>query len=291
MELKKIAWIGMGVMGSPMAGHLVEHGYEVTAYSRSLQQKAAEVAERYGILPKATVQEAVADADCVCVMVGYPKDVEEVFLGQGGIFENARPGAYLIDFTTSAPSLAARLHEEGKQRGFHVLDAPVSGGDSGARNASLTIMVGGDPEDFAAVEPVLRCLGKSVTLMGPAGCGQHTKCCNQICVAGATAAYTEALVYAQQVGLDQEKMLQAISGGAAGSWQLENMAPRVLKGDLAPGFFIKHFIKDMNIVDEESRAHGVTLEMLETVLALYRRMAENGHENDGTQALIQYYQK
>ena len=192
--------------------------------------------------------------------------------------------------TTSSPALAQRLHALGKERGIRVLDAPVSGGDSGARNASLSIMVGGDEADFEAAAPFFACMGKSIHYMGPAGAGQHTKAANQIAVAGATAAYTEALVYAQQVGLDPQAMLQAIGGGAAGSWQIANMAPRVLKGDFAPGFFIKHFIKDMRIVQEECRSRGVDLEMLNTVCALYEKMAEDGLENEGTQALIQYYQ-
>ena len=288
--MKKVAWIGTGVMGGPMAGHLAENGYTVTAYNHSLE-RLEQLKQQYGIIPCGSVKEAVAGVDVVFVMVGYPRDVEEVFLGENGILANVKAGTIAVDMTTSSPSLAVRLYEEGKKYGVAVMDAPVSGGDSGAKAGTLSIMVGGDQQDFDKVLPLFQCMGKSINYMGPAGCGQHTKACNQICVAGATAAYTEALVYAQKVGLDPEKMFAAISGGAAGSWQINNMVPRVLKGDLAPGFFIKHFIKDMKIVKEESAAKGVELEMLNAVLKLYEGMADMGLENDGTQALIKYYQK
>ena len=210
---------------------------------------------------------------------------------EGGIFDSAKPGALCIDMTTSSPSLAKELYETGKQRGVRVMDAPVSGGDSGARNATLSIMVGGDEADFAEAMPLFECMGKNIILMGPAGSGQHTKAANQIAVAGATAAYTEALLYAEKAGLDPQKMLAAIGAGAAGSWQLANMAPRALAGDFAPGFFVKHFIKDMKIVKEESEKAGVELEMLNAVLGLYEQMAAAGMENAGTQALIDYYHK
>ncbi|MEM5775568.1 MAG: NAD(P)-dependent oxidoreductase, partial [Anaerolineaceae bacterium] len=192
---------------------------------------------------------------------------------------------------TSQPSLAARLYEEGKQRGIRVMDAPVSGGDSGARNATLSIMAGGDEADFEEVKPLFDCMGKNIVYLGPAGFGQHTKAANQIALAGATAAMTEALVYARRVGLDPHKMLAAIGAGAAGSWQLNNMAPRVLNGDLAPGFYIKHYIKDMKIIREEIEQRGVELQMLNTVLDLYEQMAARGLENDGTQALIKLYEQ
>ena len=191
-------------------------------------------------------------------MVGYPSDVEEVFCSEGGIFDSAKKGALAIDMTTSSPSLAQKLYEMGKERGIRVMDAPVSGGDSGARNATLSIMVGGDQKDFEDAMPLFSCMGKNIILMGPAGSGQHTKAANQIAVAGATAAYTEALIYAEKTGLDPQKMLAAIGAGAAGSWQLTNMAPRALAGDFAPGFFVKHFIKDMKIVKDapvEARCH------------------------------------
>lgn len=290
MNKTRIAWIGTGVMGSQQAGHLAKNGYSVSAYTHKYE-KLLELDQQFGIHPCRTVREAVQDADVIFVMVGYPTDVREVFCDEGGIFDSARPGTLAIDMTTSSPSLAKELYEEGKKKGIRVMDAPVSGGDSGARNATLSIMVGGDENDLKEAMPLLECMGKNIVYMGAAGSGQHTKAANQIAVAGATAAYTEALIYAQKAELDPQRVLEAIGAGAAGSWQLSNMAPRALAGDFAPGFFIKHFIKDMKIVRDESRKAGVELEMLNTVLSLYEKMAEMGLENDGTQALIKYYQR
>lgn len=282
-----VAWIGTGVMGGPMACHVQKAGYAVRAYNRSAQ-KAQALAER-GIQPCGSIAEAVRGADFIFTIVGYPKDVEKVYLSPEGIFAFARPGAVAVDMTTSSPALAQRLYEEGKKRDVAVLDAPVSGGDAGAKNAALTIMAGGDQDAYEKALPLLSCMGKAVTLMGGPGAGQHTKACNQICVAGATAAYTEALAYAQRVGLDVEKMLSAISGGAAGSWQIDHMAPRALHGDHAPGFYIKHFIKDMRIIQEVAQEKGLDLPMLSAVLREYEEMAEQGQENLGTQALIRRY--
>lgn len=215
MEKKKVAWIGTGVMGSKQAGHLAKNGYEVAAYTHQYQ-RLLELEQEFGIHPCKTIGEAVADADHIFVMVGYPADVEEVFCTEGGIFDSAKQGALAVDMTTSSPSLARRLYLEGQEKGVRVMDAPVSGGDSGARNATLSIMCGGDQQDFDEVLPLLQCMGKNIILMGPAGSGQHTKAANQIAVAGATAAYTEALIYAEKAGLDPEKMLRAIGAGAAG---------------------------------------------------------------------------
>jgi 3-hydroxyisobutyrate dehydrogenase-like beta-hydroxyacid dehydrogenase len=282
-----VAWIGTGVMGAQMAAHLREKGYEVYAYNRTYEKAAA--LEARGIRACVTIAQAVSQADYVFSIVGYPKDVEQVYLGKDGVFENVKPGAILVDMTTSSPQLAKKLYDEGKKRGVSVLDAPVSGGDKGAKNATLSIMAGGDRDAFDRVLPLLAYLGTSINYMGGPGCGQHTKMCNQICVAGETAAYTEALAYAEAVGLDPEKMLAAIQGGAAGSWQLQNMAPRALKKDFAPGFFVKHFIKDMRIVKDEAGQRGLSLPMLDAVLKDYERMADDGLENDGTQALIKVY--
>lgn len=288
--MKKIAWIGTGVMGGQQAGHLAKAGYSVSAYTHKYE-RLLELQQEFGLIPCKSIAEAVKDADVVFVMVGYPKDVDEVFLQPGGILENAKTGALAIDMTTSSPSLAVKLYEEGKKKGIRVMDAPVSGGDSGARNGTLSIMVGADEADFEEALPLFECMGKNIVRMGGPGSGQHTKAANQIAVAGATAAYTEALVYAEKVGLDPNKLLEAIGAGAAGSWQLSNMAPRVLKGDLAPGFFVKHFIKDMKIIKEESENRGVELSMLNTVLGMYEKMSEMGLDNDGTQALIKVYKK
>ena len=210
---------------------------------------------------------------------------------EDGIFHSAKAGAILIDMTTSSPQLAVRLAKEAKQYDMSVLDAPVSGGDTGAKAGTLSIMVGGDREAFDKVKEVLALMGKGIHYMGEAGCGQHTKAANQIAVAGAVSAMSEALYYAKQNGLDMQAMLDAISGGAAGSWQLNNTAPRVLKGDFQPGFFIKHFIKDMHIIQDVMAEKGEHLKMLDTVCSLYEELAANGHENEGTQALIKVYEK
>lgn len=286
--MKNVAWIGTGVMGAQQAGHLVKNGYPVRAYNRTYEKMTAQ-AQALGFTPCASIAEAVHDADVIFVMVGYPTDVEEVFCSVGGIFESAKRGALAIDMTTSSPALAQKLYELGGKKGIRVMDAPVSGGDSGARNATLSIMVGGDKSDFDEAMPLFACMGKNIRHMGGPGMGQHTKAANQIAVAGATAAYTEAIAYAQKVGLDPAAMLDAIGAGAAGSWQITNMAPRALAGDFAPGFFVKHFIKDMKIVRDEGAERGLDLKMLDAVLALYEQMADMGLENDGTQALIKVY--
>ena len=288
--MQKVAWIGTGVMGAAQAGHLVKAGYAVTAYNRSLE-KAQEKAKQYRFTVCNSIRQAVQDADFVFVMVGYPADVEEVFTSPEGILACVRPGTVVVDMTTSSPTLAQTLYKLGKEKGIDVLDAPVSGGDKGAREGSLSIMVGGDEAPFEKVLPLLNCMGKTILRMGPAGFGQHTKAANQIAVAGATAAYTEAILYAEKAGLDPQKMLDAIGGGAAGSWQIANMAPRALAGDFAPGFYVKHFIKDMKIIQQESESRGVQLEMLNSILDLYQRFAEAGGQDQGTQALIEFYRE
>lgn len=286
--MAKIAWIGTGVMGSSMAKNLMKCGHEVVLYNRTAA-KAEQVANETGAKVAGSVKEAVKDAGFVFSIVGLPADVEQVYFGPEGILQNAAAGTIAVDMTTSSPSLAQKIYAEGKARGVGVLDAPVSGGDSGARNATLSIMVGGDAVDFEKVKPLFECMGKNINLMGPAGFGQHTKAANQVALAGATAGYTEALVYSRSVGLDPEKVLAAIGSGAAGSWQMSNMAPRVLRGDLAPGFFIRHYIKDMRIAREEMVKRGVDLRMFDEVLKMYEDMADHGHNDDGTQALIRLY--
>ena len=271
-----------------MIRHLVDNGHDVKMYTRSME-KALELAKDVSAEPVNSVKEAVNDADFVISIVGYPRDVEEIYFGENGIIENAKDGAILIDMTTSKPSLAVRISEEAQKRGLKSIDAPVSGGDKGAKNASLSIMVGGEKEAFDMAYDVLRTMGTSISYMGKAGNGQHTKACNQICVAGATAAYTEALIYARNNGLDEKDMFSAISKGAAASWQIDNMAPRVLKDDLAPGFFIKHFIKDMRIIEEEMKSSGKELRMLDEVLKMYEELSEKGYEDYGTQALLRIY--
>lgn len=290
-----IAFIGTGVMGAAMATQLKKAGHDLKLFNRSHEKTAAaaEQMEELGtgsVQVAATLAHAVEDADAVITMVGFPADVEAIYLGTDGIFSHTPEGALLIDMTTSLPSLAVKLAEVGEQKGFRVLDAPVSGGDSGAKAGTLSIMVGGKEDDFHAAKPLFEAMGKNILYMGPAGNGQHTKAANQIAVAGATAAYSEALHYARRVGLDPRTMLHAIGAGAAGSWQLEHMAPRALAQDFAPGFYVKHFIKDMQIVQREMQDRHESLPMLNTVLQIYQDFAEEGHADDGTQALILHYE-
>ncbi|NLA82179.1 MAG: NAD(P)-dependent oxidoreductase [Clostridiaceae bacterium] len=288
MSIKKIAFIGTGVMGAAMVARLCRAGYELSVYNRS-REKAQETACATGASCADSIAQAVKEADLVITMVGYPDDVRQVIAGQGGVLASARPGSLIIDMTTSSPALARELYEAAEKAGLQILDAPVSGGDLGAREGTLSIMAGGQRQAFDRALPIFEVLGKNIVYMGPAGSGQHTKAANQIAVAGATAAMTEAIVYAEKAGLDPHTMLRAIGAGAAGSWQISNMAPRVLSGDHDPGFFIKHFIKDMRIVEEEMAGRGARLPMLHTVLELYERMAEDGEEDLGTQALIRLY--
>lgn len=224
-------------------------------------------------------------------IVGYPKDVEEVYFGEDAIFAHARKGAYVIDMTTTSPTLAKRLYAEGVKRGLHVMDAPVTGGDTGARNGTLSILVGGDKEDYERMLPVFRGMGTNINYMGKAGCGQHAKMANQIMIAGAMSGICEALNYAKAEGLNLDTLLAAVSTGAAGSAQLDAFGSKMVHGDYKPGFFLKHFIKDMRIADEEADKAGLTLNVLKQVLGEYLTLEKEGLGNEGTQALYKYYQK
>ena len=283
----RIGFIGVGVMGNGMVKNLLSHGYEVSAYTRT-RAKALEALET-GAEWRESAADCVRDADAVITMVGFPPDVEEVYFGEKGILANARPGTLVIDMTTTSPRLAQRIYTEAADRGLSALDAPVSGGDTGARAGTLAIMVGGDREAFERAMPIFEAMGKSIRYMGPAGSGQHTKMANQIAIAGTLAGACEAVAYARAVGLDVDEMLSAISGGAAGSWQLSNNGPKSAHGDFAPGFFIKHFIKDMTLADGEARGRDVPLPVLEKVLAMFRALEAQGHGDEGTQALIRAY--
>lgn len=282
-----IGFIGTGVMGKSMASHLLAAGYPVHVYSRT-KAKAEELL-RQGAVWKETAGDLASEASVVITMVGYPKDVEEVYFGADGIISRAKPGAYLIDMTTSTPSLARKIHEEAAGKGLRALDAPVSGGDIGAREARLTIMVGGDAADFEAVRPILSLMGKNIVLQGPAGSGQHTKMCNQIAIASNMIGVCEAIVYAEKAGLDPANVLKSIEAGAAGSWSLSNLAPRMIGGDFAPGFYIKHFIKDMNIALEAAKEMGLSTPGLELAKSLYEELAKQGEAESGTQALYKWY--
>lgn len=280
----KIGWIGCGVMGNPMAGHLLAAGHEITITSRT-REKAAALLER-GARWVATPAEAAEASDVTFSMVGFPKDVVEVHLGPNGTLAAKRPPRVIIDMTTSEPSLAARLHAEAESRGVFCLDAPVSGGDVGAKNATLSIMVGGDAAAFEIVKPLFEKLGKHVHLQGGPGAGQHTKLMNQILIATNMIGVCEALLYAKKAGLDPLKALESVSVGAAGSWSLQNLAPRMLRRDFAPGFFVEHFLKDLGIALDEAARLGLSLPGLGLARQLYLAVAAQGHSRCGTQALL-----
>ncbi len=285
--MEKIGFVGTGVMGSSMAGHLLEAGYEVLVYTRT-KTKAEDLLEK-GALWIKTPGELANKVDILISMVGYPKDVEELYLGENGFLENLAVGTVAIDMTTSSPALAKKMAEFGREKGIGVLDAPVSGGDIGAKNGTLAIMVGGSEDVFLKVKPIFDILGSSVILQGDAGAGQHTKMVNQIAIASNMIGVTEAIIYAEAAGLNLSSVLDSISGGAAGSWSLANLIPRVLKDDFSPGFFIKHFIKDMGIAISEAKQMGLELPGLTLAEKMYQTLAEQGLSEEGTQALIKYY--
>lgn len=272
--MKKIGFIGIGVMGGPMALNLMRAGYELTVYSRTRAKCEAVLSAgaRWADSPAACAE----GQDAVLTMVGFPKDVEQVYFGQSGIFASVRPGMLLIDLTTTSPKLSKRIFEEAKKRGADALDAPVSGGDTGAKAGTLAIMVGGEEAAFERARPILEAMGKNVVYEGPAGSGQHTKMANQIAIAGAVSGVCEAIAYSRAEGLDLERMLATISTGAAGSWQMTGNGPKMISGDFAPGFYIKHFIKDMRIAGEEAQDAGLSLAMLDRVLAMYRELDAQG---------------
>lgn len=279
-----VGWIGTGVMGTSMCTHILPLAKTTYVYNRSMYKTADLVAK--GAIAVESAAHLATHADIIFTIVGHPSDVEEVYFGEQGIIRNAKPGTIFVDMTTTKPSLAKRIHDEAKANGCHSLDAPVSGGDVGAREARLTVMAGGDPETYATVEPFFTRMGKNHTLQGGPGAGQHTKMCNQIAIAGTMIGVTEALVYARKAGLDGRQMVETISKGAAGCWTLDNLAPRVLQGDLKPGFMIDHFVKDMGIALEESRNMGIALPGLALVEQLYIALKGAGHGNLGTQALV-----
>ncbi|EMK1003456.1 NAD(P)-dependent oxidoreductase [Listeria monocytogenes] len=285
--MEKIGFVGTGVMGSSMAGHLLEAGYEVLVYTRT-KTKAEDLLEK-GALWIKTPGELANKVDILISMVGYPKDVEELYLGENGFLENLAVGTVAIDMTTSSPALAKKMAEFGREKGIGVLDAPVSGGDIGAKNGTLAIMVGGSEDVFLKVKPIFDIHGSSVILQGDAGAGQHTKMVNQIAIASNMIGVTEAIIYAEAAGLNPSSVLDSISGGAAGSWSLANLIPRVLKDDFSPGFFIKHFIKDMGIAISEAKQMGLELPGLTLAEKMYQTLAEQGLSEEGTQALIKYY--
>jgi 3-hydroxyisobutyrate dehydrogenase len=284
-----LGFIGLGVMGSSMAGHLMKAGYEVHIYTRSKDKAESliKAGARWEESPAALAPKCKA----IFTMVGYPSDVEEVYFGPSGLIENAKKGSYLVDCTTSRPDLAARIFAAAKAKGLSALDAPVSGGDIGAKNAKLTIMVGGDEADFQAVKDLLSIMGSTVIRQGPAGAGQHTKMANQIAIASNLMGAVEAVCYAKSAGLDPKTVLASIGSGSAGSWQLNNMVPRMLDGDFAPGFYVKHFVKDLKIALESARAMKADLPLLSLAEGLFSALKDNGFGDKGTQAIYLLYEQ
>ena len=283
-----VGFIGLGVMGKSMAGHILNGGYPLYVYTRT-KEKAAELLDK-GAIWAATPKEIAHQAKYVFTIIGTPNDVEEVYLGENGLITNGKENTYFIDMTTSSPTLAQRLYEEGKKKGIHVLDAPVSGGDIGAKEARLAIMVGGDQQDFDTVLPLFQMMGKNIAYFGKAGSGQHTKMANQIAIAPTMIGVCESLIYAKKAGLNVQKVVDLISTGAAASFSLSSYAPRILKEDYSPGFFIKHFIKDMTIALNEAEKMNLDLPGLTLAKQMYEKLAKMGEENSGTQALYKYWQ-
>ncbi len=282
-----IGFVGTGVMGKSMAGHLLRAGYQVLVFNRT--KARAEELIQMGAVWQDTVAELAARSNVIITMVGYPKDVEEVYFGKDGIISHAKSGSYLVDMTTSAPALAKKIYDEALAKELYALDAPVSGGDVGAKEARLAIMVGGDEDVFDALVPIFNFVGKNVILQGKAGAGQHTKMCNQIAIASTMIGVCEAIAYAKTAGLNPETVLKSIESGAAGSFSLTNLAPRMLANNFAPGFYVKHFIKDMTIALASAQEMGLLTPGLELAKSLYDKLAEQGEENSGTQALIKLY--
>lgn len=283
----ELGFIGTGVMGQSMVGHLLAAGHQVAVYNRT-KSKTDSLIEK-GATWYDTPTEVAAHSEVVFTMVGYPSDVEEVYFGDKGIFRTDITGKVLVDFTTSTPDLAERIAQEAAEKGGVSLDAPVSGGDLGAQNATLTIMVGGDQAAYERVLPLFKIVGKSYQLQGGPGKGQHTKMANQIMIAGTMTGLTEMLVYAQAAGLDLPQVIQTLSGGGANNWSMTNYSPRILKEDYSPGFFVKHFIKDLGIALDEAAKMNLDLPSTRLAKSLYDQLADKGFENDGTQALIKLW--
>ena len=279
----RMGWIGTGVMGSSMVGHLIAKGFSATVHNRSRAkaQGLLDKGAKWGATPLAVAEQS----DVVFLIVGFPQDVREVVLGSEGVLSGCRPGSVIVDMTTSKPSLAVEIAEAAKANGVHAVDAPVSGGDIGAREARLSIMIGGETEVVDALQPLWEAMGKTIIHQGPPGAGQHTKMVNQILIATNMIGVCEALLYAHRAGLDLDTVMQSVSSGAAGSWSLSNLGPRIIANNFEPGFFVEHFIKDMRIALEEAARMQLALPGLALAQQLYQALHAQGHGRDGTHAL------
>jgi len=280
----KLGWVGTGVMGNSMAGHLLAKGFDVSVYTRTKEKAKALLDKGAGWAdsPKALAEKS----DVIFAIVGFPKDVREVFLGREGALAGSKSGNILVDMTTSEPSLAIEIAEAAKAKGVYSVDAPVSGGDVGAKEARLSIMIGGDKEIVDALQPCWEAMGKTIVYQGPAGAGQHTKMVNQTLIASGMVGVCEALLYGYKAGLDLETVLKSVSTGAAGSWSLSNLGPRIMANNFDPGFFVEHFIKDMGIALAESRRMGLVMPGLALAEQLYLSVKSKGWGRNGTHALM-----
>jgi 3-hydroxyisobutyrate dehydrogenase len=283
-ETTRLGWIGTGVMGRSMCGHLRKAGYSIVVYNRT-QSKADDLISQ-GATWANSPREVASQADVVFTMVGYPSDVRETILGSDGVLKGLKAGSILIDMTSSQPSLAVEIANEATKLGIYSLDAPVSGGDIGAREARLSIMVGGDEASFERLMPLWNLMGKTIQHHGGPGAGQHCKVVNQILVGGIMVSLCESLIYAYRTGANLERIITSVASGAAGSWSLSNLGPRILKGDFQPGFYVEHFLKDLGIALDESRRMGLKLVGVEVCEQLYRSLKEQGDGRLGTQSLI-----
>lgn len=284
--MKKIGFVGVGIMGKSMVRNLMKAGYELHIYARTKSKVEDVISE--GAVYHDTVGDCASNVDVMISIVGYPKDVEEVYFGENGILNSAKEGTYVIDMTTSSPKLAKKIYDAAKEKGLHAMDAPVTGGDTGAKNGTLSILVGGDKEDYEACHKVFEAMGTNINYEGGPGCGQHTKMANQIMIAGTLSGVCEAMRYAEAQGLDLHTLLDSVATGAAGSKQLDAFGKKIIDGDFAPGFFMKHFIKDMNLAVEEAESKGLDLKILKQVLENYRTL-EEAYGDLGTQTLIKFY--
>lgn len=286
--MKKIGFVGVGIMGKSMVRNLMKADFELHIYART-KAKVEDVVHEGAIFHE-SIRDCVKECEAVITMVGFPKDVEEVYFGENNILSSAKAGAYLIDMTTTSPALAKKLYEAGTAKGYHMVDAPVTGGDSGARSATLSIMAGGEQSDYEECLPLFHAMGENIHYHGKAGCGQHAKLANQIIIAGTLSGVCEALAYAKAEGLDLQTVFDSVSTGSAASRQLSSLAPKIMNGDYAPGFFLKHFVKDMRLALEESDAMGLDLAVLRQAFFNFKELEDAGFGGLGTQALIKHYE-
>lgn len=280
---KTVGFIGLGVMGQGMVRNLLKAGFAVKGYNRT-KEKGLPL-EQDGAMIVDTIKEAVTGADVVISIVGYPEDVEQIYFSEDGILANAAPGTIVIDMTTSSPALAVKIAEQAQANGLVSLDAPVTGGDLGAKNGTLAILVGGQEQAFADVKPLFEAMGRSISLFGGPGKGQSAKLANQIAIAGSMIGTAEMLLFVTRSGIDPTQFVETIKSGSAGSWSLENLIPRVIAENYSPGFFVKHFIKDMRLALERADEMGISTPGLALVKSLYDELAAMGHGESGTQAL------